>query len=189
MTKHQHWLLACLFLGGFFSSAEATTMPNAFFLSGPQAERESAIRANDLRSIAQSLRDGATVHAAGIHGATPLMIAVDAQCFDAVGALLKAGAEPNAKALDGNGPVSLAVKSYLAKPHGRDIMIAIFRGGGDPNTRRPDGDPVLMQFIFDHDVADLKLMQALGANLNISDRGGDPLITNVAMSQDWDLVW
>ena len=171
------------------SSPEAMTPSNQFFPSGPQATLERAIRADDREAMARALADGASVNAVGQFNITPLMIAVDAQSPRAVEALLKAGALPNAMALDRNGPVSLAVKSYWTKPHGRDIMLAILRGGGDPDTRQPDGDPVLMRFILDHDAAGLALMKSLGANLDILDRGGDPLITNVAMSQDWDMVW
>ncbi len=68
-------------------------------------------------------------------------------------------------------------------------MLAVLAGGGNPDTRQPDGDPVLMRFVYDHDVADLAVMKRLGANLDIRDRGGDPLITKLAMSQDWDIVW
>jgi hypothetical protein len=46
-----------------------------------------------------------------------------------------------------------------------------------------------MRFILDHDAEGLKLMKSLGADLNTPDRAGRPLITNVAMSQDWDMVW
>ena len=171
------------------SMTHPMTSSNRFFASGPQAALEIAIRADDVDGIAHALADGANVNATGQFNITPLMIAVDAQRPHAVDALLKAGASPNAQALDRNGPVSLAVKSYLAKPHGRDIMLALFKGGGDPDTRQPDGDPVMMRFILDHDPEGLRLMKSLGANLDILDRGGRPFITNVAMSQDWDMVW
>ena len=171
------------------STSAAMTPTNKFFASGSQAALEIAIRADDTGAMARALADGASVNAIGQFDITPLMIAVDAQSPHAVEALLKAGALPNAIALDRNGPVSLAVKSYRAQPCGRDIMLAIFRGGGDPDTRQPDNDPVLMRFILDHDAAGLALMKSLGANLDIRDRGGDPLITNVATSQDWDMVW
>jgi hypothetical protein len=46
-----------------------------------------------------------------------------------------------------------------------------------------------MRFILDHDAGGLRLMKSLGADLDILDRSGDPLITRVAMSQDWDMVW
>jgi len=169
----------------------ADNMPptNKFFAAGPQATLEIAIRANDASAIARALERGADANARGKLDITPLMIAVDAQCPDAVTTLLKAGAVPNAQAVDRSGPVSLAVQSYRAKPHGRDIMVAVFQAGGDPNSRRPDGDPVIFRFIEDHDADDIKLMKALGANLDIRDRGNDPIVTSVAMAQDWDMVW
>lgn len=171
------------------SSPAAMTPSNKFFLTGPQAALEKAIRADDVGAIARAFSEGAGVNTVGKFNITPLMVAVDAQCPRAVDMLLKSGALTNAIARDGNGPVSLAVKSVRAVPYGREIMLAIFRAGGDPDTRQPDGDPVVMQFILDHDPAGLKLMKSLGANLDILDRGGDPLITNVAISQDWDMVW
>jgi len=171
------------------SSPTEMTPSSKFFPPGPQAALEMAIRADDPARIARALVDGAQANAVGKFDITPLMVAVDAQCPRAVDALLKAGALPNAIAKDRNGPVSLAVKSVRAAPYGREIMLALFRAGGDPDTRQPDGDPVVMQFILDHDAAGLRLMKSLGANLDILDRGGDPLITNVAISQDWDMVW
>lgn len=183
------WRLLALVGALMTTTTKAMTSSNQFFASGPQAVLELAIRADDVDGIAAALAVGASVNASGKFEITPLMIAVDAQRPRAVQALLMAGARPNAIAQDGNGPVSLAVKSYLANPFGRDIMLAIFKGGGDPNARQPDGDPVLMRFIYDRDVADLKLMKQLGANLDILDRTGDPLVTSVAMSQDWDMAW
>lgn len=186
-------LIGVLVLSGRSSLAsppqEVMAHSNQFFASGLQAALEMAIRADDESGIARALASGAKVNATGAHDITPLMIAVDAQSASAVGVLLVAGALPNAQALDRNGPVSLAVKSYRAQPHGRDILVAIIKGGGDPDTRQPDGDPVLMRFIYDHDADGLALMKSLGADLDILDRGRRPLITNVAMAQDWDMVW
>ncbi|MBW8759595.1 MAG: hypothetical protein JF586_18505 [Burkholderiales bacterium] len=172
-------------------SANRNTMTTShqFFASGSNALLEIAIRANDGPGLARALDRGAAVNAKGRFDITPLMIAVDVQNLSAVEALLKAGALPNAKAADGNGPVTLAAKSYQAVPHGREILAAVIRGGGDPNSRQPDGDPILMQFVLAHDTAGLRMMKSLGANLDIRDRGGDPFITNVAMSSDWDMVW
>jgi ankyrin repeat protein len=165
------------------------TPPNKYFLSGPQAALEIAIRADDRDGVARALANGASANATGRFLITPLMIAVDAQRLRAVEALLLAGALPNAVAQDRNGPVSLAVRSVRAAPSGRDIMLRVFHAGGDPDTRQPDGDPILMRFILDHDAEGLRLMKSLGAHLDILDRAGDPLLTNVAMSQDWDMVW
>lgn len=165
------------------------TTGNLFFLEGASAALEAAIRVRDERAVEAALAAGADVNARGRQDVTPLMIAVDAQNPGAVEALLRAGALPNAKAVDRNGPVSLAVKSYLARPHGRRILLALLAGGGDPDTRQPDGDPVWMRFIVDHDIPDLARMKSFGANLDIDDRGGFPLITGVAMAQSWDMVW
>jgi ankyrin repeat protein len=165
------------------------TASNQFFSSGPEAALEVAIRANDAFGLSRALSGGAAVNMKGRFEVTPLMIAVDVQNLAAVEALLNAGALPNAKAADRNGPVSLAAKSYQARPHGREILAAVIKAGGDPDSRQPNGDPVLMQFVLAHDADGLKLMKALGANLDVRDKGGDPFITNIAMSQDWDMVW
>ena len=39
-----------------------------------------------------------------------------------------------------------------------------------------------MQFIYDRNAAGLKLMKELGANLDILDKSGDPLVTSVAFT-------
>lgn len=182
------FLFAVAFAGAAVGK-DTMTPSNQFFSPGPDAVLEIAIRANDGAGLARALTHGATVNARGKFEITPLMIAVDVQNLAAVEALLKAGALPNAKAADGNSPVTLAVKSYQAMPHGRDILAAVIRSGGDPDSRQPDGDPVLMQFVLAHDPAGLRWMKSLGANLDVRDRGGDPFITNVAMSSDWDMVW
>lgn len=191
-TRRRGFLAALMLAnaGAWATNNQSTMTPsNQFFSAGPEAALETAIRTNDSASLARALASGAAVNAKGRFDVTPLMVAVDVQNLAAVEALLKAGALPNAKAADKNGPVSLAAKSYQAMPHGRVILSAVIHAGGDPNSRRPDGDPVLMEFALAHDSAGMKLMKSLGANLDIRDRGGDPFITNVAMSSDWDMVW
>ncbi len=159
------------------------------FTSGIQATLEEAVRADDSSAIARALAGGASAQAVGRQEVTPLMIAVNAQKLQAVRALLQAGANPNAKAVDGNSAVSLATENYAAKPNGHAIMLAVMQGGGDPNTLRPDRDPVIRRFINDHDLDDVRLFKQFGANLDIIGRGNEPLITSVAMAQDWDGVW
>jgi ankyrin repeat protein len=117
------------------------------------------------------------------------MAAVDRQKPRAVATLLRAGADPNAKAEDGASPVSLAVENDRVAPHGREIMMALFQAGGHPDTRRPNGDPVLMKFVNLHDCDGIRLMKSLGADLDIRDRGNDPVITRAALGMDWDVVW
>ncbi len=160
-----------------------------FFTSSPQSDLEEAIRRSDVGDIGRALASGALANASGKQQVTPLMIAVDTQSLAAVEALLKAGANPDASAVDRNSAVSLAVANYRVKPHGRTIMLAVLNGGGDPNARRPDGDPVMIRFTDDHNLEDVRMIHSLGADLDILDRGGDPLITAVAMAQAWDMVW
>jgi len=160
-----------------------------FFSSGIQQRLEVAIRSDDASSIDQLLSAGAQVDARGLHDVTPLMIAVDAQCPRAVAALLGAGANPNLKAADRAGAVHLAVESHAAAPSGKDILAMIMKAGGDPNTLRPDGDPVIVRFSYDHDLEDLRWFKALGANLDIDGRTHRPIISDIAYGQNWDVVW
>jgi len=160
-----------------------------FFSSGIQQRLELAIRSDDSASVDQLLSAGAEVNARGLHDVTPLMIAVDAQVPRAVAALLRAGANPNLKAADRAGAVHLAVESHTAKPSGQDILAMIMKAGGDPNTRRPDGDPVIVRFTYDHDLDGLRWFKSLGANLDIMGRDEEPVIAGQAYAQNWDCVW
>jgi hypothetical protein len=161
----------------------------SFSSSGSQSSLDQAVAADDAAGIATALAAGANVDARAPHGVTPLMAAVDRQKLRSVAALLRAGADPNATAEDGASPVSLAVENYRIQPNGQQIMKAVFQAGGKPDTRRPNGDPVLMKFINLHDCDGVRLMKSLGADLDAHDRGGDPVITKAAVGMDWDVVW
>ncbi len=160
-----------------------------FFTSGIQQRLESAIRADDPAAIAELLSAGALVNARGLRDVTPLMIAVDAQSPRAVAALLTARGNPNLKAVDGAGAVHLAVENHAVPPNGHVILEMVMKGGGDPDTRRPDDDPVLMRFIYDHDLDDLRWFKSLGADVDIHARTSRPLISDAAFAQNWDGVW
>ncbi len=160
-------------------------MDNSFF-SGTEAKLEAAIRADDRTAIALALGAGADVNARGIHNITPLMLAVDRLKRQAVTELLARGANPNLKAEDGASAVSLAVENYRDAP---DIMFAVFKGGGDPNMRRPDNDPVIMRFMNDRNCEFIRKIKNLGADLDSTTRAGDPIITDASTAGDWDVVW
>lgn len=160
-------------------------MDNTFF-SGAESKLEAAIRADNRTAIAVALGAGANVNARGIHNITPLMLAVDRLKLQAVTELLARGANPNLKADDGASAVSLAVENYRDAP---DIMFAVFKGGGDPNMRRPDDDPVVKRFLNDRNCEYIRHMKALGADLDITTRGRDPIITGASTAGDWDVVW
>ena len=46
-----------------------------------------------------------------------------------------------------------------------------------------------MKFINLHDCEGVRLMKLLGADLDVHDRGGDPVITKAAVGMDWEVVW
>jgi hypothetical protein len=167
-----------------FSQAQGANMSKYF--KGADAPLEPAIQADDRAAIARAVAAGANVNAQGLHDITPLMIAVDRLKPQAVAELLARGADPNAKASDGNGPVSLAVENYRQAP---DLMFAVIRAGGDPNTRRPDDDPVIMRFVNDRNCEFIRHMKALGASMDITTRAGDPIVTAAALRADWDIAW
>jgi hypothetical protein len=138
------------------------------------------------RMIAVAIGAGANVNARGIRNVTPLMVAVDRLKRQAVAELLARGANPNLKADDGASAVSLAVENYRDAP---EIMLAVFKGGGDPNMRRPDDDPVIKRFFNDRNCEFIRKMKELGADLDITTRAGDPIITGASTAGDWDVVW
>lgn len=176
----------------FATSSSSPVMPSTkaiFFSSGIQQRLEVAIRSDDSTVIDRLLSAGALVNARGLHDVTPLMVAVDAQAPRAVAVLLRAGANPNLKAADGAGAVHLAVESHAATPSGKDILAMVMKAGGDPNTLRPDGDPVIVRFSYDHDLDDVRWFKSIGADLDIHGRTRRPIISDIAYGQNWDVVW
>lgn len=159
---------------------------NGEFDGNPDSALEAAIEADDRLAVAAALAAGAAVDARGPGNLTPLMLAVGRGKARAAAELLARGADPNLRADDGTSAVSLAVDGYRQAP---EILSMILRGGGDPNARGPNGDPVIMRFLNDRNCEYVRRMKAWGADLDILTRGGDPIITEAAVGQDWDLVW
>jgi ankyrin repeat protein len=164
---------------------EERRVANTYF-GGPEVGLEAAIRGDDRAAIAAALGAGANVNARGSRNITPLMVAVGGLKRQAVTELLAKGANPNLKGDDGASAVSLAVENYRDAP---EIMFAVFTGGGDPNIRSPDDDPVIKRFVNDRNCEFIRHMKDLGADLNIVTRGGDPIITVAGVVDDWDIVW
>ncbi len=179
-------LAAALIWGWVVYSNGADRRMKGNYFTNRYAALETAILADDREGVARAIAGGLDVNVRGIHGITPLMMAVDRLKPHAVTELLAKGADPNLKAEDGAGAVYLAVENYGKAP---DIMFAVIKGGGDPNTRRPDDDPVLMRFVNDHNCDFIRKMKDLGADMDITTRGGDPIITSASTRRDWDVVW
>lgn len=154
---------------------------------GPaEAALEAAIFADDAQAVAAALAAGANLNARGKWQATPLIAAADMLKEQAALALLKAGANPNLKAEDGTSAVSLAVANYRQAPA---LLKAVLDAGGDPNTRRPGGEPVIVRFVNDHDCDHMRMMKERGADLNALTRTKTPIILSASLSGDWDSVW
>ena len=167
------------------NSKGGVTVTNRFF-TGKEALLAAAIDADDSDAVRKAIEGGAHVNVRGRQNVTPLMVAVDNLKQRAVAELLAQGADPNLKAEDGSSAVSLAVENYR---HAPEILDMLFRSGGDPNIRRPNNDPVIMRFINDRNCEYIRKMKEFGADLDILTRGEDPIITDAAIGEDWDIVW
>lgn len=178
-------IVTLVWLWGAYSNGADKGMDGKYFTS-KYVKLEAAIQADNRERVAQALAGDLDVNVRGMHGITPLMMAVDKLKACAVAELLAQGANPNLKADDGTCAMSLAVENYRQDP---DILFALINGGGDPNARRPDDDPVLMRFVNDRNCDFIRQMKNLGADLDITTRGGDPIITEAALGCDWDVVW
>lgn len=179
------WFITLFLCFSGYGQGAGRKMEKKYF-KGAEGDLETAIRADDRTAIAAALRAGADVNARGTHNITPLMIAIDELKPKAVAELLGKGANPNLKADDETGAVSLAVENYRESP---EILFALMKAGGDPNTRRPDNDPVIKRFLNDRNCEFIRHMKNWGADLNIVTRSGDPIITVAGLVDDWDVVW
>lgn len=176
-------LVSCAGCSGNLNGDQAMT---SNYFTGKLAALEAAVQADDRAAVAEAIAAGADVNGRGEHNVTPLMIAVDRLKPAAVAELLARGADPNLKADDGAGAVSLAVENYRDAPQ---IMEQVFAAGGDPDTLRPNRNPVIMRFVNDCNCERLGYMKSIGANLDARTRAADPIITDAAVGQDWDMVW
>ncbi|MCW3639888.1 hypothetical protein [Burkholderia cenocepacia] len=64
----------------------------------------------------------------------------------------------------------------------------VLDGGGNPNSMRPDGDPVIMRFINDRNLDAITYLHSRGADID-AEVNGQPTVVNAAWGADWDVVW
>jgi ankyrin repeat protein len=93
---------------------------------------------------------------------TPLMEAVEMGTPDTVRRLLKAGADPNARAEIGGTPLAMAAERKAV-----NIASALLDGGADPNPK--DDVPPLLIAVGNEDTAMSGLLRRHGARLGIGD--------------------
>lgn len=153
--------------------------------TGPDAALEKAIDADDGQAVNAALATGAQVDARGAHGVTPLEYAIGTFRKQAASALVRARANPNLKDDEGDGAVSIAVAAYKRDPALLEMVLA---AGGDPNAKRPDGEPVITRFLNDADLDAITYLHAHGADLNAKVKE-EPMVVTYAISENWDVVW
>lgn len=153
--------------------------------TGPDAALERAINADDAAAVDAAVAGGANPNARGAHGVTPLEYAIGTFRKTAARALIRHRADPNVKDAEGDNAVAVAVTAYARDP---ELLELVLDAGGDPNTRRADGSPVITYFGNARDMDAITYLHAHGADLDILD-DGTPLVVGYANSTDWDVVW
>jgi ankyrin repeat protein len=156
------------------------------YFSGLQLHLAEAIDANDGDKVQRAVMSGADVNGSGKQGVTPLMFALVGHRDKAVVALLKRGADPNARADNGHSGMTLATR--LA-PTDLTYLRLVLQHGGAPNARGPDRDPILIDLIGQGNNGGIRLLAASGADLNIESRTGRPAIIVAGLIDHWDSVW
>lgn len=177
-----YFLMLCLVLACGRLWAGEHTMD----FQGREAALEAAILNDDTAAVARAIDAGANPNARGQHQVTPVEYAVGHLKKQATAELLRRGANPNLKDAEGNNAVTLAVSAYRKVP---ELLEMVLRAGGDPNTRLPDNDPILVSFIIERNLDGIRLLKMAGANLNIRDRSDRPLVVKSGILQFWDVVW
>ena len=92
----------------------------------------------------------------------------------------------NVRDVERNNAITWAVVAYKRDPQILDILLD---AGADPNTLLNDGDPIIVQFLADHDLNAIRYLHGKGANIDARDRSNDPLIIKEGIGEDWDSVW
>jgi hypothetical protein len=147
---------------------------------------KTGILNDDPKAIEVAISLGADVNEQGLAGITPLIYAVEKLKKKAVITLLENNAAPNVKNDKGDNAVTLAVKVFDEDP---EILNFILQHGGDANTKRPNKNPIIVNFLnaFNHHGA--KLLIEYGADIDARNRSKDPLVLAYAITDAWDNVW
>jgi len=147
---------------------------------------EQAILNDNAAAVAEAIELGADPNARWEHLVTPVEFAVGHLKYNVVKELLLRGADPNLKDAEGDSAVTLAVSAYRKAPELLDLVLS---GGGNPNARLPDGNPVIIRFINDRDLKWIRRLKEAGANIDDRDRSGQPLVINAGIIEFWDVLW
>ena len=147
---------------------------------------ERAIDNDDAKGVAQAISKGADPNTKGLHGVTPIIMAVGKLKKQAAAELLRQGAKPNITDIEGDNAVTLSVRAYKREPQLLEMVMA---SGGDPNSRFPDGNPVIVYFLNDLNFKGAEYLKDRGADIDAENRARDPLIMSYGIQEDWEVVW
>ena len=171
---------------GMFLASTQNTEASVMIFGERNNSLETAINMDSPNAIREALAGGAQVNARGVHKETPLEYAIGTGRQQAAEELLRHGADPSLRDNEGDNAMCMAVMMFKKMP---DILPMLVKGGGDPNSRLADGNPIIVGFVNDHNLEGLRVMKALGADIDIRGRDGRPLIVRAALMQEWDVVW
>lgn len=178
-------LLASLLICGSLVAGVFPCAAGEAVFSGTEAVLERAITADDPEAVAAALAGGASVNGRGAHEVTPLEFAIGFMHKRAAAQLIRHQADPNLKDAAGDSAVTLAVDGYTRDP---ELLRMVLDAGGDPNTVRPDGNPVMYRFLTRSDLDAIAWLHARGASIDAM-VNGEPMVVAMALSLDWDVVW
>jgi hypothetical protein len=172
-------------------SAACNTKQNEAVMSyfqGSEADEalEQAIDQNDADLVARAIQRGANPNLRGLHGVTPLLMAVGKLKPRAAAELLRQGADTGERDAEGDNAVTLAVRAYQKNP---DLLRLIIDGGGDPNTLLANGNPIAVSLLDDAQFGGFRYIVSAGADVNAYTRTHYPLLLKYAISEDWEAVW
>jgi hypothetical protein len=147
---------------------------------------ERSIESDDDVGIVKAIKEGANPNTQGLHGITPLIMAVGKFKKQAVFELLNHGASTEQRDLEGDNAVTLAVRAYKREP---ELLHMILKSGGDPNTLFSNGNPIIVRFLNDFNFDAVRYIKNVGANIDARNKSERSFIISYSISEDWDVVW
>ena len=157
------------------------------FVDSPGLSLARAAARGDCSEIAKEIASGVDVNIVGGYGITPLWWSAWAGNIEGFECLLKHGADPNYRRIEG-----LSLMTLLCRMDDPRFLAVALGYGANPNfVDAEPNEPVIFQAImFSHSGRHVALLLDAGAGINVRDKGGDtPVMRAVTARGDYRLVW
>ncbi|WP_299609384.1 ankyrin repeat domain-containing protein [uncultured Aquimarina sp.] len=143
----------------------------------------NAVSRNDFNSISHLIKSVSNINHANKSGVTPLMKAAQRNSLEVVDLLLKNGADPILKDVEGNSLAYYVVQSYNAKkPDEFDKKISLLKEKGVNFTeQQADGETLWHLAVKKNDLSLLKKIAQLDVSLNTKNSDGNTALHLAAM--------